>query len=96
MFKAVMPGFTIEKDMTTAKWMDLPVTEVVIDDLIAMQDGIYLHGLYDDQESVSGDPVPHVVIKWGQQFLEDGHHRAVRAMIKGQTRMEARVLDLDK
>ena len=81
--------------MTSRKWLDVPIREVRIADLIAMQDGIYLQPLMtDDVTPYGGDPYPHVV-KWrGQLYLEDGHHRVVRALIKGSVNIQARVLSM--
>jgi hypothetical protein len=82
--------------MTTARWLRLPPRPVLIGDLYATQDGVHLAPLLDDQPSLShcGDPVPHVRLWNGRLYLEDGHHRAVRAAINGQQAITARVLEV--
>lgn len=78
--------------MTTAKWLDLPLTTVRIADLIATQPGLLLHALAGELEPVGGDAYPHVIDWDGSLYLEDGHHRAIRALLYGDRLMLARVL----
>ena len=86
-----------ETGMSTAKWQHIPTRRVRIADLTATQPGVLLHALTDDAPTpVGGDPVPHVIAWDGRLYLEDGHHRVVRARLNGRTTIEARVLDLDK
>lgn len=82
--------------MTSKKWLDVPIREVRIADLIATQDGVYFAPLMTDDVTrpVGGDPHPHVIHWHGQLYLEDGHHRATRAIIRAQPTIHARVLDL--
>jgi Arc/MetJ family transcription regulator len=80
--------------MTSAKWLMVPTRLVRIDELIATQPGIYFHGLSAERH-VGGDELPHVIEWDGELYLEDGHHRAVRARLSGMTHMEARVLRAD-
>lgn len=81
--------------MTSRKWLDVPIRKVRIADLIAMQDGIYFAPLMtDDVTPVGGDRYPHVVEWRGQLYLEDGHHRATKAMLRHQATILARVLVL--
>lgn len=80
--------------MTSATWLTVPVSEVPISELIATQNGIYFHALREDHEHLHGDPYPHV-IKWdGEYYLEDGHHRVVKAALRGAQSVIARVLSL--
>lgn len=96
MFAAVDPTRPWEPtDMSTAKWLRLPARPVPLGDLIATQDGVYLAPLLGEPSSHCGDPVPHVIAHDGRLYLEDGHHRAVRAALNGQRQLHARVLVLD-
>lgn len=81
-------------DMTSAKWRNVPVQTVFIADLVATQPGVLFHGLIEDREPDGGDPFPHVV-KWaGWLYLEDGHHRAVRAALRGEYTIQVRVIEV--
>ena len=57
--------------------------------------GVLFHALIDDCEPVGGDPVPHVIDFDGRLYLEDGHHRVVRAALAGRSTIEARVLPIN-
>jgi hypothetical protein len=81
--------------MTSEKWLDVPVQAVQTRFLIATQDGIYLKPLMKPETAVGGDSHPHVIGHKGRLYLEDGHHRAVRAMIEGRPLLFARVLFVD-
>lgn len=78
--------------MNTAKWKTIRPTSVVIAELIATQPGVLLSALIEDTPSFSGDDVVHVVSFEGDLYLEDGHHRVVRALIAGEKSIKARVL----
>lgn len=81
--------------MTTEKWKQVPAFTVDIRDLIATQDGVKILPLWvREDSSYCGDPLPHVVSWRGNLFLEDGHHRAVRRLIRGETTVLARVLTI--
>jgi hypothetical protein len=85
-----------ETGMSTAKWLHIPTRTVRIADLTATQPGVLLHALTDQHDTtVGGDPHPHVIDWNGALYLEDGHHRVVRAAIHGATHVEARVLRVD-
>lgn len=96
MFKAVISRDDGEPwpttDMTSTKWLAIPVGTVRIADLTATQPGILLHALAGDPEPIGGDPVPHVIDWAGEHYLEDGHHRVIRALIAGQHSITARIL----
>jgi hypothetical protein len=83
-----------ETGMTSKKWLKVPVEEVFIDQLIATQPGVLLHALSDEytQAAVGGDRYPHVIFWHGEYYLEDGHHRVVRTLLRGRATIEARVL----
>lgn len=80
--------------MTTQRWVaEVPVEPVRISELTATQPGVLLHALFNDSPvPVSGDQLPHVVAFDGRFYLEDGHHRAVRVLLRGGDLMNARVL----
>lgn len=80
--------------MTSARWLHVPTQPIPLHELHATQEGIYLHPLITADTPVGGDPHPHVVSWNGRLYLEDGHHRAVRAAIHGQRTLTARVLVL--
>lgn len=79
--------------MTTQKWMQLPVDNVRLDELVLCQDQVSIDGIRNSLqgESYSGDPVPHVVVYRGKKYLSDGHHRYVISLVKGEEQMEARI-----
>jgi len=76
--------------MTSATWLGVPVETFAIADLTATQDGVYFHALAAGPAPVGGDPYPHVIEWAGGLYLEDGHHRVVRALLAGQATIEAR------
>jgi hypothetical protein len=83
--------------MTTKKWKRIPYTRVRISDLIATQDGVYLHALLPDHISqYSNDPLPHVVRWQGELFVEDGHHRIVRWLLEGTEWALVRILEIEE
>lgn len=46
--------------------------------------------------SFSTDPNPRVVRFEGKLFLEDGHHRVIRAALRGRPAASMRVVDFDR
>lgn len=80
--------------MTTAKWLTLPVREFLISELIATQPGILLHALAEDHVHLYGDPHPHVVEWENEYYLEDGHHRVFKALLRGEKTIRARHMGL--
>lgn len=82
--------------MTSALWLEKPVREFSMQELVVTQPGVYFAALFGDPPTpVGGDPLPHVVIYQGTCYLEDGHHRLVRALISGRKTLEARYLEID-
>jgi len=80
--------------MSTAKWMHVPTQTLPIAQLHATQPGVLFHALTGDRAPVGGDPLPHVIAWRGAYYLEDGHHRVMRAALAGHAEIEARVLQV--
>lgn len=99
MFKAVISRDHGEPwpptGMTSTRWLRIPTVTVPIAALTATQPGVLLHALTANTTPVGGDTAPHVIQWRGVLYLEDGHHRAVRALINGQRVITARLLNLD-
>lgn len=99
MFKAIISRDNGEpwgsSGMTTQRWIDeVPGALVHIPNLIATQPGVYLSAIMEPTSSPTLDPLPHVILWEGELYLEDGHHRVVRAMFQGERYIIARVLQL--
>lgn len=76
-------------------WLEVPVRNVVIADLIATQPGIYLHALSESYHMLERfDPYPHVVLWKGEMYLEDGHHRVLKARLDGETTIDLRIFEI--
>jgi len=79
--------------LTSKTWHDVQIRTLPISSLIATQPGVLLHALSDNApEPVGGDPLPHVILYQGKYYLEDGHHRVVRARLAGNQTIQARLL----
>lgn len=83
--------------LTTARWIgEVPVFEVALADLWLTQEHLDTAALFGRlDEAASWDPLPHVVTWRGTRYLEDGHHRVVRAALVGATAMWMRVFAVD-
>jgi hypothetical protein len=75
--------------MSTAAWLELPVELVDPASLTPTQ---ATDLLWDRLSSASGDPCLHVVELAGVRYLQDGHHRRAKALLRGETQIAARVL----
>lgn len=76
--------------LNTQLWEDtVPVQYVEFGELTLTQDGVYFAKLFGSQRAV--DRFPHVVAYEGRKFLEDGHHRVLRAVLQGADGMLMRV-----
>lgn len=84
-------------DMSTAKWGDVPVREVPLDDVIASQYEVSANRISHSianpgNTDFGGDEYPLFVKHQGEVYLVDGHHRVVAAMAQGQSSVKGRVL----
>lgn len=80
---------------TSATWLNVPVVKVPISELVATQPGVLLHALSETPPTpVGGDKYPHVILWEGTYYLEDGHHRIVRRLLKGKKKVKVRLLEL--
>lgn len=82
-----------ETGMRTEDWKTILCEFVKINELTATQPAVLLFAL-TEEGSWCGDEYPHVIEWQGEMYLEDGHHRAMRALLLGQETMRARVLRL--
>lgn len=80
--------------LTTARWAaEVPVAEVDLSRVWLTQGGVNIAALFGHTIRES-DEHPHVVVWRGELYLEDGHHRAVRAALRSTvTHMTARVFE---
>jgi hypothetical protein len=81
-----------EQGMTTETWRHIDPCVVTIADLIPTQPGILFAGLHNTRTREGGDTLPHVIEWHGNLYLEDGHHRVVRAALDGAEHMIVRKL----
>ena len=83
--------------LNTDGWMaNIKTKKVLISDLVATQPGVMLYALTENYHSpYSRDRYPHVVKYDNVMYLEDGHHRVVKALLAGKKRVVVRLLDLD-
>lgn len=83
--------------MNSQSWLGVRLRDVYIADLVATQPGVLLHALTEDARvPVGGDPYPHVVEWRGVLYLEDGHHRALRALLRGERAIRVRYLRIEE
>lgn len=80
--------------MSSMTWLSVPAELVPLRALIMTQPGILFSALLSPGLPVGGDLLPHVIDWQGALYLEDGHHRAVRAALAGEDSILARVLRL--
>lgn len=83
-----------ETGLTSTTWLDQPVRTFAMRDLVVTQPGVYFEALFSAPTPVGGDSLPHVVIYQGTAYLEDGHHRLVRALIAGEKTLTARYVEV--
>lgn len=80
---------------TTTTWANIPTRAVPLDGLHLTQNQVSVPGLIHHAHggpSWCGDPHPHVIHWQGRYWVNDGHHRALVAWLRGDQYLEARVL----
>lgn len=81
--------------MTTALWMEIPPTILPINLIKPSQGYVSVHFLVDIANgykgSYSGDEYPHVVLSDEIYWLEDGHHRFVAELLRGNKEIAVRI-----
>ena len=94
-FKDVRDGRPYpEHGYSTRQWVELPPTQVRLDELVTTKQGLDLKKLRDDDSTFYGDMFAHVVEWRGELYLEDGLHRARRCARAQRNVLHARVLRL--
>ena len=94
-FKDVRDGRPYpEHGYSTRQWVDLPPTQVRLDELVTTKQELDLKKLLDDDSTFYGDMFAHVVEWRGELYLEDGLHRALRCALAQRNVLHARVLRL--
>lgn len=78
--------------LTTRLWVDtVDVRMVTFDRLHLGQDHLDIPGLFGFTRRTDADVYPHVVVWRDTWYLEDGHHRVVRAALQGGKALPMRV-----
>ena len=77
--------------LTRATWQRVPLRWINLDDLVFTQDGVYLENLLRHPHTSLTDYPPQVVEHHGTLYLEDGHSRVARALIRGVREARCRV-----
>ena len=76
--------------LNTRLWEEtVPIEYVDFSELTLTQDGVYFEKLFGSELAV--DRYPHVIAYQGRKFLEDGHHRVLRAVLQHADGMLMRV-----
>jgi hypothetical protein len=76
--------------LTTDLWIaTVPVHWVAISDIVVMQEHLSLLALIEPP--ATKDPFAHIVEWQGIKYLEDGHHRLARAIVRGDREIQARI-----
>lgn len=76
---------------STRDWQRIPPEMVPLAVLRTTQRHVHLDALLAASDPYSGDWAAHVVAWRGALYLEDGHTRAARAALLGETYLWARV-----
>jgi len=94
-FKSVADGRPYpEHGLSTREWVDIPPTQVQLDQLTTVKRTLALDVLLAEDSTYYGDMFAHVVEWRGELYLEDGLHRALRCALAQRNVLHARVLRL--
>ena len=101
MFKGFAPAYNGypygPTGMTSQKWLDIPVRYVPVWDLIATQAHIDLRIFIGEPRPPYGGDIYAHAVRWKDDlYLEDGHHRAVRAMYENHGLLAVRILEISE
>lgn len=93
MFKGIASRDWPPTGLTTQGWIDqVPPQYVPIRTLWATQPHLHTHALTTTHTPTHGtDDLPHVIHWAGEYYIEDGHHRIIRAALRGHSMIRARV-----
>ena len=69
-----------EHGLSSKAWAALPPRQVRLDELVTTKDTLQLAALLDEDSTFYGDLFAHVVEWHDEYYLEDGLHRALRAV----------------
>ncbi|MFT4124994.1 MAG: type II toxin-antitoxin system VapB family antitoxin [Gordonia sp. (in: high G+C Gram-positive bacteria)] len=95
-FKGVLEGKPYpDHGLSPRHWAKIPPRQFRLDELITVTTVLALDKLLSEDSTFYGDLFAHVVRWRGQQYLEDGLHRAVRSALRNRPIVHARMLDLD-
>jgi hypothetical protein len=78
--------------LTTALWRLIEPELVPVAQLVTTQRHLDLEALLTAGSRPGSDVYPLVVAWAGRMFLEDGHHKVTRAVLRGEAAVLARVL----
>lgn len=77
--------------MTTTKWKEIEPTVVSLHNLVFTQWHLWTLALLNPTIPFTQDDLPYFVFHQGRYYVEDGHHRVVRAILRGHTLIKGRV-----
>ena len=80
--------------VSTKDWAAVPPRQVRLEELVTTKRELNLDNLLAEDSTFYGDLFAHVVSWQGDLYLEDGLHRALRAVLQQRQTMHARVLEL--
>ncbi|MFK5981450.1 MAG: hypothetical protein QM499_00935 [Flavobacteriaceae bacterium] len=83
----------VGKDNELENPENLPTEEVSISDLIPTQRHIKEANINDVKDY---DDAPVVIRRKGELYISDGHHRVASSILKGDSKIEVKILDLNK
>lgn len=82
--------------MTTALWKLLPIEQVELEGLVFTQHHLWTLAMVNPGLSFTEDTYPYLVKYGGRYYVEDGHHRVVKAILTNVMTVQARVYDYER